>query len=164
MKKWSPLKKGDIVDLVAPGSACSQEELKKSVQKLKQMGYVPRVPKSFFSGHQLFSNTDAKRFEVLKKALYAKDSQGIWCVRGGYGSLRLLPLLSRLKKPARSKFVLGYSDITTIHHFLNTRWGWPTLHGPLFDRLGNGKMSKMQTLELENILTGKTKKIQFKNL
>ncbi|VVE14621.1 hypothetical protein PHO31112_02807 [Pandoraea horticolens] len=38
-------------------------------------------------------------------------------------------LLSKLKRQARVKPVIGYSDVTALHLFFNHVWNWPTLHG-----------------------------------
>nr|WP_281355095.1 LD-carboxypeptidase [Pandoraea horticolens] len=41
----------------------------------------------------------------------------------------LMHLLSKLKRQARVKPVIGYSDVTALHLFFNHVWNWPTLHG-----------------------------------
>ncbi len=133
---WSPIQCGDVVDVVAPGSRCSNDELEKSVEALKRWGLQVRVPRNLFRGRGLCSNSDPVRMQHLKEALLSPESRLVWAIRGGYGSIRLLPSLSRWKRPSQTKIFLGYSDVTSIHLFLNQRWGWPTLHGPLLERLG----------------------------
>jgi len=163
--KWTPLKEGDIVDIVAPGWACSRETLAAAVKTLKSWGLVPRVPRDLISKktYQL-SNSDEIRFRHLKKALLARDSKAIWCLRGGYGSLRLMPLLNKLRAPSHRKLLIGYSDITTLHMHLNYFWGWPTLHGPLFDRLGRDKLSAPDVKMLKSILFGKNDEVVLNGL
>src|SRR6201999_2596399 len=78
------------------------------------------------------------RFRQLRKALFARDSRAVWCVRGGYGAIRISQRLQALKAPRQPKLLIGYSDATTLHQLLNLFWGWPTLHGPLLDRLPRG--------------------------
>ncbi len=163
-RQWSFLKKGDLIDLVAPGSACTKEELEASLEVLESLGYRARVPKNLFSGHPILANTDAIRFEHFQHAIQAPDSKAIWCVRGGYGSIRLLPFLKKLKMPALTKVILGYSDITTLHHFVFTRWRWPSLHSSLFDRIGSDKMTPQARKDLFALLEGKTKAVTFKGL
>lgn len=75
------------------------------------------------------SGTDKQRFKELKKALYGKEKY-IWCVRGGYGSARLFEQLCKMKKPENPKVLIGFSDITFLHLFLN-KWGWKTIHGAM---------------------------------
>jgi muramoyltetrapeptide carboxypeptidase len=149
------LKEGSIVDIVAPASACTVGELNKAIRFVKALGLKPRVSAKIFHGKtQIVAATDQERFGQLKKALLAKDSDAVWCIRGGYGSLRLLPELAKLKRPKKPKLFLGYSDITTLHMFLNGYWKWPTIHSPMVGRFGRGDNTKIELKEMKNILFG----------
>lgn len=163
-KPWAPLKPGDTVDLVAPGSACKSSELRMGIRFLQTLGLIPRVPKGLFKEHPLFSNTDQFRFEHLRDSLLATDSKAIWCVRGGYGALRLLPALEKIKVPQQSKIFMGYSDITTVHTFLNQKWKWPTLHSPLLDRMARGDHKPSDIKRLRKILFGEGRTLEFDSL
>ncbi len=163
--KTRSLQPGDIVDVVAPASRCTPAELKAGIRFLKSIGLVPRVPKKLFGKKMpLFANTDRERLDQLKKAVYARDSKMIWCVRGGYGSLRLMPAVRKWKRPARAKIFLGYSDITTLHAHFNQAWKWPTIHGPMLERAGSGRMSAGEKRALLSMLFGRTDRVEFKNL
>lgn len=162
--RLAALKEGDIVDIVAPASKCDRQDLTNGVKGLLELGLVPRVPKDLFASSVLFSNSDKKREAQLRKALDAPDSKMIWCARGGYGALRLIPAMSTWKKPKTPKIILGYSDITTLHSFINTKWGWPTLHGPLLDRFGRGAMSPAERRQLLNLLFGHWRETEFVGL
>lgn len=140
--------------MVAPGFRCSESELKGAGEFLEGLGLVPRIPKGLFKGNSLFSNTDEFRGEHLVKALSASDSKAVWCIRGGYGSLRLLPFLKSMRIPANPKVFLGYSDITTLHLYLNQEWGWTSLHSPVLDRFGGGRSTPVELKDLKNILFG----------
>lgn len=165
MNKWLPLKPGDIVDIVAPGFAPTVEELDSGIRFLEGWGLVPRLPRNIRGKDILCSNCDEVRFQHLKEALYAKDSKAIWCVRGGYGSLRLIPHLLKLKRPrTRPKLFIGLSDITSLHAFLNQRWGWPTVHGPLLERLGQGAALPKYERELKKFVFGEMTTIRFSKL
>ncbi len=165
MQNWSPLEVGDVVDIIAPASACKVSELKGAVRFLKGMGLKPRYSSNIFLPRpDLFAQSDAIRFLQLKKALLAPDSKAIWCVRGGYGALRLLPELQKVKRPKSSKLFIGYSDITTLHGFLNSQWHWPTMHGPLLDRFGRGGNLPQETKEIFGMLFGQLSAVEFSNL
>ncbi len=159
-----PLQPGDIVDVVAPASACTKLELKKGLAAIRLLGLIPRVPKDLFAPSLLFSNSDAQRLVQLKRAVCAPDSKLIWCVRGGYGAIRLMPEIERWKKPKTSKILLGYSDITTLHVHFNQKWKWPTLHGPLLDRLGRGALTPSEHKELFGLLFGRQESVEFGKL
>jgi muramoyltetrapeptide carboxypeptidase len=164
MSKWNALQPGDLIDVIAPGSRCSDQELESGVKTLESWGYRVRVDSKIFGPDVICSNTDEERFRQLKKALTAKDSKAVWCARGGYGAIRFTEELKKLKKPSKTKLLIGYSDITTIHHLLNQFWSWPSLHGPLLDRVGRGDARPDEVSELKAVLRGEKKAVHFSNL
>ena len=127
-KLWQPLKPGDTVDLVAPASRFDQGRLERLSKLLADWGLKLNIPADIFGDDILCANSDAKRFELLKDALYNSASKAIICGRGGYGSMRLIPLLATLKPPTTVKLFIGMSDITALHIFFQQQWGWATLH------------------------------------
>lgn len=162
---WLPLREGDIVDVIAPGYRSTNTELEDGVRFLKSWGLVPRLPPRLFSRDVLCSNSDDSRFEQLRVALFARDSKAIWCIRGGYGSIRLMSQVTRLRRPAAPpKLFIGLSDITTLHVFLNQAWGWPTVHGPLLDRLGRKAALPKYERELKRFVFGELEEISFSGL
>lgn len=163
-KKIEPLKEGDTVDIIAPGFAPRPNELRGALHFLKSWKLKPRAPQGLIQKHFLHSNSDERRFHFLKQALLAKDSSIIWCLRGGYGANRLWPELMKLKKPARPKLIVGYSDATSLQHFVTQEWGWPTLHASTLDRLGKNVSPLWMVEELKNLLEGKDSHTLFRNL
>lgn len=158
------LVEGDLIDIVAPGSSTDLAIIEKACTILQSWGYRTRVAADLFEPELFLSNSDAYRFNSLKKAFLAKDSRAIWCVRGGYGSIRLLPYLNKLKKPRHQKILIGFSDITSLQIFLTQKWNWSSIHGPLLDRLGLGSISLKDTSTLRTLLNGSKKEIEFHNL
>lgn len=163
-KKWKPLREGDIVDIIAPASESTAKLLLKAQRFVERFGLTPRIPPRIFGDDPVCSNKDSKRWGHLKKALLAKDSKAIWCLRGGYGSQRLLPQLKKLKPPHEPKVLIGYSDITSLHLYLNYFWNWPSLHGSMLEELGRGLVSKKELSDFQNILYGTKKKLDFLSL
>ncbi len=163
-QNWQTLQDGDIVDIIAPGWATEPAVLKSSLEFLESWNLKGRVPKNIFKKNLIASNTDEARWAHLQAALLAKDSKVIWCLRGGYGSLRLLPYLGKMKKPAKPKLLIGISDITSLHNFFNQRWQWPSLHGVLLDRLGQKKVPAAIQKEMKQLLWGQTSEVTFKKI
>jgi muramoyltetrapeptide carboxypeptidase len=165
MSGWQGLKKGDLVDVIAPGSKCTQLELENGLQFLQAWGLRTRVARNIFGQDPICANTDEIRFSQLRDALTNSESKAVWCVRGGYGSIRLVPSLARLRRPKGSpKLFIGYSDVTTIHVFLNQEWNWPTIHGPMLDRLGRNITSPKHLRELKSLVFGGETEILFNGL
>lgn len=164
MSHWKFVKEGDVVDLISPGYPSPMEEVLAGCDFLREWGLEPRLPKGLFKPHFLHSNEDDARFEFLKRAIEAKDSNVIWSLRGGYGSNRLVPMLAKMKKPKAAKLVVGFSDVCSLHTFFTQEWGWKVLHGPVLDRLGRRDLPAKNVKELKDIVFGKQTDIEFKNL
>ncbi len=155
---------GDLIDVIAPGSATENSILHSSVKALEAWGYKVRCSENLLKPELFLANTDAFRFQDLKKALEAKDSKAVWCLRGGYGSIRLLPFLNKMKTPQKKKLFIGLSDISSIHLFLNQSWKWPTVHGPLVDRLGLDLLTAENIQEMQHVMTGENTETLFDRL
>lgn len=119
-----------IIDIVAPSGAVPPALLLRIKNHLAEKGMEARIPVNILGQDLTSSQQDSVRFELLQQALFAEDSDLIWCIRGGYGATRLLPRLQKLMPPAQSKMLIGFSDITALHLFLNQCWGWQPIHGP----------------------------------
>lgn len=161
LKKITPLKPGDLVDVISPGSGSRIEDVEASLALLEAWGLKTRLSKETFSSHPFHSNEDGVRFQLLRKAFWARDSKAIWCLRGGYGANRLLPKLWKLKPPVHPKILIGYSDITSLHSFLNQKWKWPSFHGPLLESLISGRLSPAQVEECREIVFAEKRELQF---
>lgn len=129
MRQISTLMPGDSVELIAPASRCSDQELQdiKDLFLAWQLDCV--VDPSIFGSDLLCANHDAARFKLLKNALQNKATKAIICVRGGYGCIRLIPKLMKMTPPATNKLFVGMSDITVLNLYLQQHWGWPVIHG-----------------------------------
>ncbi len=156
------LKKGDIIDIIAPASFSNESEVIEAQRVLSSWGFVVRTQIDFEAYHPFHSDEDDVRFNDLKRALYATDSKVIWCIRGGYGSARLIERLTRLKKPKVEKMLIGYSDITSLHIFLNQKWGWTSLHGPMISSFVKNGFDKSAFREIKKIFFDKKYDQKFK--
>lgn len=161
--KLTPLQPGDIVDLIAPASKANKEHCNQAIKWLESQGLKPRFTKGFNSGSEFFASSESKQWNDLKNAITAKDSKAIWCLRGGWGTMRFIPQLLKMKAPSKPKFFLGYSDITSLHLFLGKSWNWTTYHSHNLSHFGSSFKKSEQT-ELFNILMGKTSSQEFKKL
>lgn len=161
-KKYETLKKGDIVEILAPAYGIKQKEIDKIAEYIRSIGLVPRVPKDILKGDLIASAPAKIRFRQLKDALFAKDSKAIWCVKGGSGSPELIPMLKQIKKkPEKQKLFIAFSDITSIHFFLNQEWGWQTVHGPILWQVIRERIDKESIENIENIIFGREYKTDF---
>lgn len=158
-QKWPQLKKGDLIDIVAPGSAAPEEHIQEGLEVLRSWGFRVRWNPSQQKPDDFCSAPMKDRLLHLKKALYAKDSKAVWCVRGGYGSLHLIPEMMTWVPPKKAKLLVGYSDISSLHLFLSQYWKWVSCHGPLIEGLRPGRMKLQHVQELKYCLLGQEKEV-----
>lgn len=160
--KFRPLLPGDTIDIIAPGSACSQEEVAEALLFVRGLGYTPRVPYNIVEKTEPYhSQLDGVRFDHLYSALLSTDSKAVWCLRGGYGSARLLPLLQDIPQSEQFKWVIGFSDITAIHLFLMKAWQWPVLHAPVLYQINAGKITEESIQKTLNLIAGQVQGLSY---
>lgn len=150
--------------VVAPGSHSPEDNLMKGAEALREWGFDVSYDQKLQNPQIFLSNTDAERWRTLKAALLNPKISAIWCLRGGYGANRLLPYLDQLKKPQNKKLLIGLSDVSSLHIYLNKKWNWPTLHASLLDRLALKKLSVQNETELQSCLFDPNYITEFKNL
>lgn len=161
-KSWQALKENSIVDIIAPaGGVTDTSIIEKLKNLLKSWQLIPRVSPHLLGPDLLCANSDEKRFQQLKDALLNTDSQAIWCLRGGYGCTRLIPYLRKLIAPEKCKLFIGFSDITTLHLFLQQKWHWQTLHGPSLNQVTNQLIAQKNIDELKKIIFGQLSELIY---
>lgn len=147
MNTLPKLIQGDLVDIIAPASRCSDDCLQSIVSLIESWGLRCRVPSNIFGKDILCANTDEMRFEQIKSAVFDPESKAIICVRGGYGSGRLIPKLMQLPKPTKAKILVGMSDITALHLFFHTYWNWASVHaGVAPDRFSEASLDALKNI------------------
>ena len=160
---WEPLNINDPVDIIAPASASTNEVLNLGLSWLKGLGLKPRLPEKMINTDLFFAAPLEEQWEYFKAALYS-DSKVMWCLRGGYGSMRLLPLLETISPPQKPKLLIGFSDITSLHLFFNQKWNWPTLHGRTISQLTPDWEMNHEQQTLVDLLFGRIEEIEYQNL
>lgn len=125
-----PLFSGARVALVAPASAVPEEKLQPALEYVRSLGMEPvTYPSCYFSSRDGYlAACDAQRAKDLNDAFADDSIDGIWCIRGGYGGHRILPLLDADVIRANPKWFGGYSDVTALHTFLNQECDLVTYH------------------------------------
>jgi muramoyltetrapeptide carboxypeptidase len=125
------LKPGDSVALVALASPPTQEEeFRRAVGVAEDLGLSPVVAPHATRRHRYLAGGDEERIWDLHWAFKNSLIDGIWCIRGGYGSLRLLSLIDWAVLTKHAKIFVGMSDITAIQ-LAALRVSFPTFSGPM---------------------------------
>lgn len=149
---FESLKQGDVIEIIAPSSSVPIENLAKGIKILESWGYQVQCESHLLDPQIFLANTDKKRFTSFKKAMTNKKSKIIWCLRGGYGAIRLLPEIEKMKIPRHKKILIGLSDISSLHAVINQKWRFPSLHASLLDRLATDRLDSENIFELRQVL------------
>ncbi|MCH8535231.1 MAG: LD-carboxypeptidase [Flavobacteriaceae bacterium] len=139
------LKAGDSVAIVATARKVSRADLTYAIEYLKKNNLEPVIGSSIgLSNHQM-AGTDKERASDLMKQILSPKVKAIWCAKGGYGSVRILPYLDAQAIQNNPKFLIGYSDVTALHAFWH-QLGLPSIHGQMAVGSENKSEASLNTI------------------
>jgi len=130
-----PLRPGDTVAVAAPASPISREAWEKGVEILEGWGFRVASDPEVFAARPWGGETDRERARRFQEIWENPAVKAILGVRGGYGSLKLLPLLDFPGLARHPKRLAGFSDLTNLLLTLHQRLGLVTFHGPTLAQL-----------------------------
>ncbi len=130
-----PLYPGNTVAMVGV-SGCihndhPEQDVQEAAQVLESLGFKVRIDPTCAKQYGFLSGTDRERADALNRAFADDEIDGIWCLKGGYGVARMLPLVDWEMIRSHPKALIGFSDITALHTALHTKCGLATYHGPM---------------------------------
>lgn len=131
MIKPKALKLGDTIGIIAPASPTINENIKAAEDKLIELGFKVKVGKSPYERYGYLSGTDSTRANDINEMFMDKEIKAIICIRGGYGTPRILELLDYEAIKKNPKIFVGYSDITALHIAFTQKCNLVTYHGPM---------------------------------
>jgi muramoyltetrapeptide carboxypeptidase len=140
MIKPRALKLGDRIAVVAPASSFARDEFDRGIRELSRLGFEPVFDDRVFateSGY-LAGSADTRAATFMT---YWDDPRvaALMAVRGGFGSVHILPLLDGARIKANPKLFIAYSDNTSLLSWLTCACGITALHGPMLEgRLAEG--------------------------
>ena len=132
MRYPTPLQIHDTIGLIAPSSPVKYSNLVKSIMFLNSLGYEVELGKSaMHSLHGYLAGTDEIRANDINEMFCNDEIKAIFCLRGGYGSNRIMNLLNYEAISQNPKIFVGYSDITSFHLAFHSLCDIATFHGPM---------------------------------
>ena len=142
----SPLKRGDHVAIIATARKVSIDILSKAEQILQSWGLVCLRSPNLLREHHQFSGSDDQRRSDLQWAMNEPDVKAIICFRGGYGTVRLLNQLDPKQLIEQPKWIIGYSDVTALHLYLNEQ-NVASIHGTMPINFLENSSSSLESLQ-----------------
>ncbi len=146
MRRPPPLRAGDVVRIIAPGSGFDLPAFEAGLAVLRdRLGLRPRFRDDITARQGYLAGDDRRRLAEWDEAVADPEARAIFCARGGYGTMRLLPSIDPAPLLARPRLVVGFSDITALHAALNAA-GLATVHGPVVTQLGRAPADAVDQL------------------
>lgn len=124
------LSSGDLVSIAAPARWVDPEDIQNFLAVLEREGLKTKTG-SIFTRHHQFAGDEKSRLDDLQQMLDHPDIRAIFCARGGYGALRLLGNIDLKGFAENPKWLVGFSDITTLHAYLHMRIGVASIHAAM---------------------------------
>lgn len=123
---------GDLIGLVSPASTIADlSRIDRGVAYLERLGYRVTVGKHVANVYGYLAGTDDERLADLHEMFANRAVKAVFCIRGGYGTPRLLSGLDFRLIARNPKIVVGYSDITALQLAIWRRCRLITFHGPM---------------------------------
>ena len=130
MKTPKKLQPKDKIAIVCTARAVEENELQPALKILDQWNLIPVLGKTIGLKHHQFGGTDKERAKDFQDAINNPEVKAIWCARGGYGTARILDHIDFSPLLKNPKWIIGYSDITSLHLHLQ-HLGLVSLHAQM---------------------------------
>jgi muramoyltetrapeptide carboxypeptidase len=126
-----PLRSGARVALIAPaGPVRGSHDVERALNSVRRMSWEPVLGAHVGERDGYLAGSDAHRAADFNRFAADDSIDALWCVRGGYGAMRLLDAIDYDVWRRRPKPLIGYSDITALHAAIGRRADIVTFHGP----------------------------------
>lgn len=130
--KPKALRPGSSIGIIAPASNVYElEDINMGKETIESLGYRVVLGSNIKKQYGYLAGSDAERAADVNEMFARNDVDGIICLRGGWGCMRILPLLDYDLIRKNPKVLMGYSDITSLLLAVYKHAGVVTFHGPV---------------------------------
>ena len=160
--KPPPLRPGDTIGVIAPAGAVYEDLLARGVRALEASGFRVVLAEGILARKGYLAGSEQQRAETLERFFLRDDIAAIFCARGGFGSIQLLPALDPDLIRAHPKIFVGFSDVTALLNWMSQRCGVVVFHGPMVAVEFAGELEGGVSSGFWDALTGKRRLWQIK--
>ena len=126
-----PIPRNGKIAVTCPSSSVDAERLNDGITYLQNHGYSLVIGESCTTKHAYLSMPDEDRAAELMRFFKDDSIDAIICARGGYGTIRMLPLLDFDAIKKANKCLVGYSDVTALAWAIYSKAGIPSISGSM---------------------------------
>ncbi len=124
------LKQGDKVGIIAPARHIEQSKYESIINILTRYGFNTVRGNTTYLEYGPFAGTDTERAADLQSMINDPSINAIFCLRGGYGTVRIIDKIDFSFLKENPKWIIGFSDITILHNVLHNA-GIVSVHGQM---------------------------------
>lgn len=151
MKKPRSLKKGSVVRIISTARKISPGEVEPTIKLLRSWGLTVQLGRNVYATEHQFAGHRTLRLQDLQEALDDSSVDMVWCSRGGYGTTMLIDDLRFDEFIKHPKWVVGYSDITSLLCHITHNLQIATLHATMpiniHQQLDESSLRSVQSLK-----------------
>lgn len=149
--KAKRLRAGDTIGIVAPASPSDSSKVERAIKHITDIGYTVKAGKSIYCSRGYLAGRDDLRASDINDMFADNEIRAVFCLRGGYGSQRILDLVDFEGIRNNPKIFMGYSDITALLNAIYQKCGLITFHGPMGGDFAGG-LERHSKRAMKNIL------------
>lgn len=131
MREVKKLKRGDTVGLVGTSGVIPEDRLQQGIEFVRSLGFEVVVGESCREKYGYLSGSDELRAGDINRMFADTKIDAVFCMRGGYGTPRIIDRIDYEMIKKNPKIFIGYSDITSLHIAFNQRGEFVTYHSPM---------------------------------
>ena len=145
-----------LIGVIAPAGPAPLDT-DKATAWMRARGYALRIFPGVYEKEGYLAGSDERRLADLHAAFADPQVDAIICLRGGYGTPRLLDRIDFDLLRNNAKPFIGYSDITALHLAISRYAGFVTFHGPMLNADLLGDRKRPTESSFFNMLRGQVK-------
>jgi muramoyltetrapeptide carboxypeptidase len=151
-----PIAPGATIGVVTPGSPPeTRAEVLRGISWWESKGYRVKLARGALERDDWHAGSPAARARDIQEAFADPEIDAIQCMRGGYGSAQVVPLLDFEAIAKRPKAFIGASDITALHAALLRFTGLVSFYGPGLTSFGSPGSPALTGDRLLHVLEGR---------
>lgn len=139
------LKKGDLIEILAPAKAIEKEHVDFAKKTLEELGFKVRISENCLGQYNYFSGTITQRLSDFQNAIDDDEVKAILCARGGYGCIQLVDKIQWANMLRFPKWIIGFSDVTVFHQKLSAM-GLKSIHATMPLNFSQNSKESISTL------------------
>lgn len=144
---------GDTIGIIAPSAGLQNKDLSQTIDFFHKLGLKTKIASNLNNEYRYMAGTDTERAESINQMFADTEIKALFCLRGGAGATRILPLLDYKLIKKNPKLIIGLSDSTALQNAVLSQTHTQCLTGflPIYD-IKNNTIDETLETSLKNAL------------